>query len=67
MLRRRTVQPSITIHDENPYVGRALYIFAHPDDESFGPAPVIAKQRHFHGESYDPPTASLFEGPDSTD
>jgi LmbE family N-acetylglucosaminyl deacetylase len=24
---------------------RLLYIFPHPDDESFGPAPVIAKQR----------------------
>lgn len=24
---------------------RVLYVFPHPDDESFGPAPAIAKQR----------------------
>lgn len=26
-------------------MGRILYVFPHPDDESFGPAPAIARQR----------------------
>ncbi len=31
---------------------KVLYIFPHPDDESFGPAPVIAKQRREKHEVY---------------
>lgn len=33
-------------------MARLLYIFPHPDDESFGPAPVIAKQRRQGHEVY---------------
>ena len=31
---------------------RILYIFPHPDDESFGPAPAIAAQRRQDDEVY---------------
>ena len=33
-------------------VARVLYIFPHPDDESFGPAPAIARQRREGHEVY---------------
>lgn len=33
-------------------MGRILYIFPHPDDESFGPAPAIARQRRDGHEVY---------------
>lgn len=33
-------------------MGRILYIFPHPDDESFGPGPVLAAQRRAGHEVY---------------
>jgi len=45
MLRTGETKFDQIITESESFMGRILYIFPHPDDESFGPAPVMARHR----------------------
>jgi LmbE family N-acetylglucosaminyl deacetylase len=46
-----------------PFVASILYVFPHPDDESFGPAPVLARQQR---EGHDVHLLTLTRGEATT-